>query len=58
MRVDFKCENEKCEMLDKPVEREIPYEEIENQKCEKCGEKVRRVWAFSGGIKTSDGYKG
>lgn len=54
MRIDAKCSNSKCEQCDKVEEVETSEHPM---KCEKCGEPLRRVWTFNGGIRTGDGYK-
>ena len=57
MTYDFKCTNENCENFDVMIDRNIPYEELDNQVCEKCGEPIKRIWNTNVGIKTSDGWK-
>lgn len=57
MTVDFKCENPFCENFEKLREYRINSDSLNDIKCPKCKEKLTRIWSFSGGIKTSDGYK-
>jgi predicted nucleic acid-binding Zn ribbon protein len=57
MIYEFKCDNDNCSEKGKVVERNISSSQIEDQLCEKCNEKLKRVWSFGGGIKTNDGYK-
>jgi predicted nucleic acid-binding Zn ribbon protein len=52
----FICVQPGCELEDVTVKRNISYDQISEQCCEKCGEKIRRIYT-SCGIKTSDGYK-
>jgi hypothetical protein len=57
MYYEFKCENNSCELFEQTIEKNISYNELESQVCEKCGEPLKRIWNISVGIKTSDGYK-
>lgn len=57
MFVDFVCDNKECSKFEQVVEKSIPHSEIENQVCEECNEKLRRVWNTNVSIRTSDGIK-
>lgn len=58
MIYEFVCVQTDCELEGETVERNIGSNHVNEQVCEKCGEKIKRIWSFSGGISTSDGYKG
>lgn len=58
MTFDLKCENEECPNCGVVLTINVPFEEVNIQKCGGCGNYLIRQWTFSGGIKTSDGYKG
>lgn len=57
MRVDFECVNKECPSCGEVKEKDVNYEDIEKVVCEHCKQLMKRVWSFSGGIKTGDGYK-
>lgn len=61
MWIEFKCVNKECANRNIVVEVNKPIpkgkEEI-TATCPNCNELMQRVWNFSGGIRTSDGYKG
>lgn len=57
MFVDYKCTNEKCEKFNVEETLSVRMSETDNQFCEKCKEKLQRVWNSSIAVKTSDGYK-
>ena len=57
MLIDMVCDNKKCKLQGKEITKSIKHSEISEQVCEKCGEKLRRLWTSSASIKTSDGFK-
>jgi hypothetical protein len=58
MTYEFKCTNKQCVENEVVIARNISYDAIPLQCCEKCTEPLTRVYSFRGGILTSDGYKG
>ena len=60
MIIDYQCKNEKCFKYNKNQTKSVSLKEIDDkvpQLCDECKQELKRVWSFSGGIKTSDGYK-
>ena len=58
---EYKCVNENCEDFEVSKTVSIPMKEYSEDKlplCEKCGEKVRRVFGIAGHQTFGDGYKG
>lgn len=59
MRYEYKCVNEKCEAHEESVTVVKPMAESDREeKCEKCGEIMSRVYGISGHQTFGDGYKG
>ena len=57
MKVEYKCTNSDCNMVDKILVKHIAMAHMgEIVLCDSCKEEMQRVWA-SPSIKTSDGYK-
>lgn len=48
-----------CVECDIEFDKMIPYEEIENTMCEKCGYRAKRLYTFKGLVwaPTSGGYR-
>lgn len=57
MIYEFECVQTDCKLDGVVQERNISSSQINEQTCEKCGEKLKRLWSFRGGISTGDGFK-
>ena len=59
MRYSYTCENENCENFEKEIVIDKPSSEAsKDEYCEKCQEKLRRIYGCAGHATFSDGYKG
>lgn len=58
MIVDMKCENPKCDEKDVIVTINGTYDEIQLKTCEKCNEKLTRLYSAPAIRTFGDGYKG
>jgi predicted nucleic acid-binding Zn ribbon protein len=52
---EFKCVNDKCNEHNKV--KEITHRMGETPSCTECNTEMKKIYSFSGGIKTGDGYK-
>jgi len=60
MIITYECSNKECSKYQEQITRDVQLKDLDNnviQLCDECNKEVQRVWNFSGGIRTSDGYK-